>query len=63
MARVLFESKDRDEAHRFQAKVIQDGTAPRACCTDHVERGDTTVVWDDNLLPGDIDKLTLLERA
>ncbi len=47
MATKLFESKDRNEAHAFQAKVIADGTAPLACCTEHVNRGDTTIVWDD----------------
>lgn len=47
MATKLYESRVRADAHAFQASVIADGTAPRACCTDHVERGDTTVVWDD----------------
>lgn len=60
MAKILFESRDRDKAHQFQAKVIADGTAPRACCTDHNDRG-TTVVWDDNLAAGDLDALATIE--
>jgi hypothetical protein len=60
MARVLFESRNRDEAHAFQAKVIANKTAPLACCTDHNDRG-TTVVWDRNLQAGDLDILATME--
>lgn len=62
MAKILFESANRDEAHRFQARVIQDGSAPRACCTDHNERG-STVVWSDNLAATDLDILATLPRV
>lgn len=62
MAKILFESKDRNEAHRFQARVIADGSMPRACCTDHNER-DSTVVWSDNLAAGDLDILATIPRV
>lgn len=57
MAKKLFESKNRDEAHAYQAGVIADETAPFACCTEHVERGDTVIVWDDTPTPQDFARL------
>lgn len=57
MAKVIFETKNRDVAHQKQAEVISDGSAPLACCTEHVERGDTTIVWDDTPTLSDIQKL------
>lgn len=47
MAKVLREFKVRDEAHQYQAGVIEDGTQPLACCTEHVEAGDVIVVWSE----------------
>jgi hypothetical protein len=61
MARILFESRDRNEAHRYQARVIADRSAPRAACTDHEDRG-TTVVWDGNIQAGDLDILATIAR-
>lgn len=56
MANKLQEFKIRDEAHEFQAKVIADGTAPFACCTEHVNRGDTVIVWDETPAPADVER-------
>lgn len=57
MAKKLFESKDRAAAHAFQTKAIAEGTAPLACCTDHVARGDSTVVWDETPSAEDLEAL------
>lgn len=57
MAKKLFESKNRDDAHAYQARVIADKSAPFACCTEHVERGDTTIVWDDTPSTQDLERL------
>lgn len=57
MAKKIYESRDRDDAHRHQADVIANGTAPRACCTEHVERGDSVIVWDDTPTLDDLARL------
>lgn len=59
-AKKLREFKIRDDAHAFQAQAIADGTAPLACCTEHVNRGDTVIVWDDS---PDADDLRAAENA
>jgi hypothetical protein len=61
MAKPLFESWDRDEAHQFQSKVVADGTAPFSACTEHVSRGDTVVVWDDTPTAEDLERLSRTE--
>lgn len=57
MAKPLKEFTDRAAAHAFQAQVIADKSVPLACCTEHVERGDTVIVWDDTPEAKEIGKL------
>lgn len=57
MATPLKEFTVRTEAHAYLAQVIAEKTAPHACCTEHVGRGDTVIVWDDSPEGKDFERL------
>ena len=58
MAKKLGEFEHRDDAHAFQARVIKDGSAPLACCSEHPELNDLVVVWDEQPTLGEVKGLS-----
>src|SRR4051812_3110738 len=52
MAKILFRSADRDEAHQHQAKVIASKKAPKATCTQDAYE---VIVWDKQPMPDEVE--------
>lgn len=53
MAKLLFKTTDRDQAHRQLALVLTGSDYPRACCKEMVNDPKPYQVWSDDV--GDIE--------
>lgn len=52
MAKILFRSSDRTEAHEHQAKVIKSKKAPHATCTEDAYE---VIVWNSQPTPDEVE--------
>jgi hypothetical protein len=60
MAKILFRSADRGEAHQFQAKVIKSKKAPKATCTEDAYE---VIVWNSQPAPDEVETAVASRRG